>query len=638
MMKILKLIIFFISYIYCQPVLLSPQNQDTLNYLHIPFKWSQEANALNYQIQVSSDIDFDVVIYDAMDSSLLELIIDGFDWSNQYYWRCRSYFVDGSIGEWSEVFSFSTSTLPSGLLNLNTILYDENLVYDGVTILDQLWSGHIFAIDLSGKPIWFLNANQLFDDGFLYQLVFTYFLDNGNILGYADGRESNQAGRAYEISIDNQLVWQGPANLDGIGVHHDVIRLSNGNTMALVSDDMMLPIPDGDWPIEIDQIIWRGDRIVEWDPDGNEIWSWSCFDYFSTDDWDYFNLLMSFGLGFYDWTHSNAIWFDEESESLYLSVRYLNRITKIDYQSGDVIWNMGEITPSGDADFGHSLGFSKQHSVKIIDNGHLMIFDNGNDLNPVVSRGLELSIEDADSTLGVDVVWEYVLPDTLSSAKMSDCDRLPNGNTLLTSTHSSYLVEVTPDSQKVWEVEPYQEFSTYRGERVAGLFPQLFSVLQPPIIESDEGIVLSVDSVNSSITYTVFNKGFRDQTFTYFLEGLDGWLNYTGSIDIASGNSNQIEFMIEPSNVQLDNHIIFSIYPINAPGLIQIFPAQLAGFYEVGDVNGDSSINIFDIIIIIEFILELDNPSDQEFLLSDVNADLNIDILDILMIIEIILL
>ena len=59
--------------------------------------------------------------------------------------------------------------------------------------------------------------------------------------------------------------------------------------------------------------------------------------------------------------------------------------------------------------------------------------------------------------------------------------------------------------------------------------------------------------------------------------------------------------------------------------------------YELGDVNDDNSINIFDIIIVVEFILDIEDPSEQEFLLSDVNADLSIDVFDILMIIDIIL-
>ena len=57
----------------------------------------------------------------------------------------------------------------------------------------------------------------------------------------------------------------------------------------------------------------------------------------------------------------------------------------------------------------------------------------------------------------------------------------------------------------------------------------------------------------------------------------------------------------------------------------------------LGDVNGDTNIDIFDVIIIVEFILNTESPDDQEFTLSDINLDQTIDVLDILMIIEVIL-
>ena len=57
----------------------------------------------------------------------------------------------------------------------------------------------------------------------------------------------------------------------------------------------------------------------------------------------------------------------------------------------------------------------------------------------------------------------------------------------------------------------------------------------------------------------------------------------------------------------------------------------------LGDVNGDNNIDIFDVIIIVEFILNTESPDDQEFTLSDINLDQTIDVLDILMIIEVIL-
>ena len=42
-----------------KPFLISPHNQDTLNYLYIPFEWTQTPATQNYQIQISNDSDFE---------------------------------------------------------------------------------------------------------------------------------------------------------------------------------------------------------------------------------------------------------------------------------------------------------------------------------------------------------------------------------------------------------------------------------------------------------------------------------------------------------------------------------------------------------------------------------------------------
>ena len=56
-----------------------------------------------------------------------------------------------------------------------------------------------------------------------------------------------------------------------------------------------------------------------------------------------------------------------------------------------------------------------------------------------------------------------------------------------------------------------------------------------------------------------------------------------------------------------------------------------------GDINQDSIINILDIVLLINFILSVDNPSDSQFLSSDMNADGIINVLDIISTVNIIL-
>jgi len=62
-------------------------------------------------------------------------------------------------------------------------------------------------------------------------------------------------------------------------------------------------------------------------------------------------------------------------------------------------------------------------------------------------------------------------------------------------------------------------------------------------------------------------------------------------------------------------------------------------FFELmpGDINFDTQINIFDVIILINFILDVNIPSPEEFHAADTNSDEILDVLDILLIINIIL-
>ena len=56
-------------------------------------------------------------------------------------------------------------------------------------------------------------------------------------------------------------------------------------------------------------------------------------------------------------------------------------------------------------------------------------------------------------------------------------------------------------------------------------------------------------------------------------------------------------------------------------------------FYDMGDINFDSQVNIFDIILLVNMVLGLDELST----FADINQDGLIDILDIIELVNIIL-
>jgi hypothetical protein len=107
------------------------------------------------------------------------------------------------------------------------------------------------------------------------------------------------------------------------------------------------------------------------------VWRWNTFDYLSQ---DHYCPACIEKKG--DWTHSNSLSFQIEGNRrvLYLSVRNLNQIIKLNVETEETIWILGE-----DGDFrmfemnGTEVAklFSHQHDPEILPNGNILLFDNG---------------------------------------------------------------------------------------------------------------------------------------------------------------------------------------------------------------------------------------------------------------------
>jgi hypothetical protein len=215
---------------------------------------------------------------------------------------------------------------------------------------------------------------------------------------------------------------------DAIDIH-EIKQIPNGNYMAFVPEYRLGPIPEGSWSFLFqiqgyqadgitEEFPWIGMRIVEWDEDGNEVWNWDPFEHFTMEDTDLYGGTWwgSFDSGAHDWMHSNAFHFDEEESVIYFSSRHLSRITKIDYPSGEIIWMIGlpnEFAGSESEHICTDLGITWQHNVQLLENGNILLFDNGNlselfgDDIPT-TRALEFKVIDNSVC---EIVWEYTLPD-----------------------------------------------------------------------------------------------------------------------------------------------------------------------------------------------------------------------------------
>jgi hypothetical protein len=373
-----------------------------------------------------------------------------------------------------------------------------------------------------------------------------------------------------------------------------------------------------------DEIPWQGDIFRELDQEGNELWSWNTFDYYDLTEYNPYYVETFTGNFEMDWTHSNSVFFDENSESVFVSIRNLSRLTKIDYNSKELVWNMGQTDFMNEIYFEEDLNFSQQHSVQVLDNGNLLFFDNHRYLTPELSRCIEVSYD--ESPYSVEIVWEHILPAELFTGSRGECDRLENGNTLITAGRKGNTLEVTQNNEVVWQLEVENMESNvtmYRSSRIPHLYPIAFSLS----IDEYTGDVNSpyVEPINDMITTNIHNSGWGENLYRYTLKDVSG-------TELISDSIIGTTFNIDVSGFSSLNYIL-EVYPNHAPNKMQSFEFNLNGSISLGDMNSDGALNVLDVIILVNLIL----AGDDSYPNGDLNQDGSLNILDIVSLANLIL-
>ena len=114
--------------------------------------------------------------------------------------------------------------------------------------------------------------------------------------------------------------------------------------------------------------------------------SWEHFDI--TDEQQFIDLTS----GSFDFSHMNAIDIDTDGNIL-LSARNTSEVTKINRDTGEIIWRLGgahnQFTYVNDP----WNGTRNQHAVRMVTTNDYTMFDNGNLHNPSMSRGVEYVLD-----------------------------------------------------------------------------------------------------------------------------------------------------------------------------------------------------------------------------------------------------
>jgi hypothetical protein len=110
------------------------------------------------------------------------------------------------------------------------------------------------------------------------------------------------------------------------------------------------------------------------------------------------------------------------------------------------------------------ISFSYQHDAKLLPNGHLTLFDNGNYHVPQFSRAVEYAIDETERT--ATLVWQYRLQPDVFGRLVGSVQRLPNGNTLICwGATTPSVTEVAADGSIVSDLRFDENVTTYRAFR-----------------------------------------------------------------------------------------------------------------------------------------------------------------------------
>lgn len=357
---------------------------------------------------------------------------------------------------------------PTGVLR-----YDKDNSYGGYTLISPMGSRTVYLIDMEGYLVHTWETE--FTPGY-----YAILLENGNLLRGATQRGApapigGAAGLVQEIDWDGNVVWEYKLLTENEVHHHCFARMPNGNTLLLAwerkstdefiakgRDPKKIPVTGPGFGGSYQNDFWV-DFVREVNTAGETVWEWHVWDHLGTGPYQYdinYTLrdTMSGNSGIYDWTHFNSVEYIPDNDQVLLSSRNFSEFYVIDHKTGKMVYRWGNKSAYGQGEAPSFLNNGDQkmfgnHNATYLGRNRFLIFDNGSE-RPEGNRSAVLEV---DARTG-NIEWQYTAPTSNSfyTARQGGAQRLPNGNTFITSANSGHLFEVTQDKQVVWDyVSPF---------------------------------------------------------------------------------------------------------------------------------------------------------------------------------------
>lgn len=335
-------------------------------------------------------------------------------------------------GAVSKTVYIETEALPEDFI-LPEVDTTYDYMMDSMMFVSPAAGGYVSAFDLNGDVRWYLTKNYTFD---------IKMLESGHLLMGSDRIIANPYYMTGIVEIDLLGKMYNEVRVPG-GYHHDVFIMENGNYL----------IGSNNFDVEFSFDRTHEDFVVEYDPIKDEVVkTWNLKEILPITEGKMEAWTSK------DWFHNNSIWYDESENSLILSGRHQDIVISIDYDTSELNWIIGD--PSGfnqelvDKYFFSPIGVDfewqyAQHSAKVLPNGNIFIFDNGNnrskDSDTYIpaknnySRGVMYNVDSENMTIEQVYQFGKELGSDFYSSYISNVEFYSDNNYMIHSGGIGYL-------------------------------------------------------------------------------------------------------------------------------------------------------------------------------------------------------
>lgn len=279
-----------------------------------------------------------------------------------------------------------------------------------------------------------------------------------------------------EYTWDGEVAWE--VELPG-DAHHDVTKLSNGNTLILYLTQVPEAVVKKQLRNKFSKLHVRSDVLAEFTPEGKEVWRWQAHDHIPLNDCgakkcpNLSDEAYLSGKRRFDWTHINTVreipqnrWAEAGDTrfipgNIIVFPRNFWSSLVIEKTSGQIVWKYhGEYR--GGLSGGHE---SYMIGPGLPGAGNVLIFDNGR----VHEQSAVLEVNPQTKK----IVWKYQDGAKFFSRVAGSAQRLANGNTLISEDTSGRVFEVNSEGKQVWSHQAYKHRINRAHRYDVGFCPKL---------------------------------------------------------------------------------------------------------------------------------------------------------------------